>query len=53
MNRFEKEINKNHFVPSCTLGKTEQGTVYEMDTKYKVNWKLTIRWIIFNIGFSF
>ena len=24
-----------------------------MDTKYKVNWKLTIRWIIFNIGFSF
>ena len=37
-NPSEKNISF-HQVPSK---KAEQGTLYEMDTKYKANWKLTI-----------
>ena len=35
-------LKKKYFIPSSTFQKAEQGTLYEMDTKYKANWKLTI-----------
>ena len=44
-NRSEKK--KKHFIPLSTLQKAEQKAFYEMDTKYKANWKLNITRSIF------
>ena len=40
-------------VPLSILQREEQGTLYEMDAKGKLNWKLNIGWRIFYILFSF
>ena len=36
-----------------SLRKAERGTLYEMDSKYKANWKFTIAWRVFYMWFSF
>ena len=44
---------QKYFVPSSTIQKEEWRSLYEIDTKYKANWKLAIAWRIFYMWFPF